>query len=93
MAGSLNHMIDDDGRFTMETLEGERDCREALEECHQIIARMLAECVAPENYLREICDELSFPVPRHIPVIQPELHGAESAFRPDHTNKDNGDES
>jgi hypothetical protein len=41
MAGSLAHIVDDDGTFRMGLIENLRDAREALEECHQIIAELL----------------------------------------------------
>lgn len=37
MAGSLNHIVEDDGSFTMEFIENLGDAREALEECFEII--------------------------------------------------------
>lgn len=37
MAGSLNHIVDDDGRFSMDTIENLGDAWEALEECYAII--------------------------------------------------------
>lgn len=37
MAGSLNHIIDDNGRFDPTLCENLKDCGEALEECFEII--------------------------------------------------------
>lgn len=37
MAGSLSHIVDDDGTFTMELIENLGDAHEALEECFQLI--------------------------------------------------------
>jgi len=41
MAGSLNHIVRDDGSFTMENIENMGDAHEALAECHAIIAWLL----------------------------------------------------
>jgi hypothetical protein len=40
MAGSLNHIIGDDGRFTMSTIENLGDAHEALVECFKIILQL-----------------------------------------------------
>lgn len=40
MAGSLNHIIDTDGRFTMDRIENLGDAHEALKECFNIIAHL-----------------------------------------------------
>jgi len=37
MAGSLNHIVNDDGTFTMDFIENLGDAHEALEECYQLI--------------------------------------------------------
>jgi hypothetical protein len=37
MAGSLNHIVCPNGRFTMDMIENMRDAREALEECFNVI--------------------------------------------------------
>jgi hypothetical protein len=37
MAGSLNHIVGEDGRFTMSSIENLGDAHEALDECFQII--------------------------------------------------------
>jgi hypothetical protein len=59
MAGSLNHIIDDDGTFTMDGIENLRDAHEALEECFHII-RYLAESKAD---ISEACRKLRYPDP------------------------------
>lgn len=41
MAGSLNHIVNEDGSFTMDLIENMGDAEEALEECHRIIAALL----------------------------------------------------
>lgn len=40
MAGSLNHIIDDDGRFTMDLIDNLGDAHEALEECYALIIEL-----------------------------------------------------
>ena len=37
MAGSLNHIVGEDGRFKMSTIENLGDASEALEECFHVI--------------------------------------------------------
>lgn len=82
MAGSLNHIVADDGTFTMDLIENLDDAQEALEECHQIIAYLLInDDVGPDHELMVACKSLAFPVPPTAPVVQPELHGAESVWR------------
>lgn len=39
MAGSYDHICDDDGSFRMDLIENMGDAHEALEECHGIIGR------------------------------------------------------
>lgn len=41
MAGSLNHIVAEDGSFTMDLIESMGDAHEALEECHAIIAILI----------------------------------------------------
>lgn len=83
MAGSLNHIVAEDGTFTMDTIETMRDAHMALEECHQIIALLLHTAYRPgrRKQMNAICRALAYPTPKTFPVIQPELHGAESAWR------------
>ena len=53
MAGSLNHIINIDGTFSMDLIENIGDAHEALEECYAIIvelsgsdmARVSAACI------------------------------------------------
>jgi len=42
MAGSLNHIVGNDGHFTMDTIENMGDAHEALHECFEIIRSMSA---------------------------------------------------
>lgn len=87
MAGSLNHIVADDGGFTMDLIENLGDAHEALEECHQFIAYLLAMAAgnAPESDVRatlvQAADDLGFPVPDHTPIIYAGLTGRESIYR------------
>lgn len=40
MAGSLAHIVDEDGEFTMATIENLGDAFEALEECYRVLRAM-----------------------------------------------------
>ena len=40
MAGSLNHIVDENGDFTMDFIDHLGDAHEALEECFHIIAAL-----------------------------------------------------
>ena len=74
MAGSLNHIVEDDGSFTMETIENLGDAHEALEECHQIIAALV---IGREGDLERVCDAMAYPVPA-VPKLDENLWGHES---------------
>lgn len=75
MAGSLNHIIDDDGSFTMEHIENMGDAHEALEECHAIIAWLLAAssgrggAAAAKFNLDMACEAVNAPKPKTLPVL------------------------
>lgn len=73
MAGSLNHIVDDHGRFKMDSIENLGDAREALHECHHLIASLLdyvGECDDdPVAVLEELCQWFRFPVPKTPPVL------------------------
>lgn len=60
MAGSLNHIIDDRGRFTMDTIENLGDAHEALEECFAIILELSGGDMAKVS---AACDKHNFPDP------------------------------
>ncbi len=53
MAGSLNHIVDDNGRFTMDTIEHLGDAHEALEECFNVIGELSNWNAAAVNTLLE----------------------------------------
>ncbi len=76
MAGSLAHIIRDDGTFTKDLVECDTgDCYEALAECHQVIAALLLRATVPlegedaergaamRDILSETCEQLGFPTP------------------------------
>lgn len=58
MAGSLNHIVDDDGKFTMELIDNLGDAHEALEECFEIIRWLTSGDKAKVN---NACHHLGFP--------------------------------
>jgi hypothetical protein len=58
MAGSLSHIVNEDGTFTMDLIENLGDAHEALEECFAIIKRLSGGTAAALN---PILDELHFP--------------------------------
>lgn len=58
MAGSLNHVVADDGTFTMDYIENLGDAHEALHECFEIIR----ELTGGDRYnVNRVCDRLGFP--------------------------------
>ncbi len=61
MAGSLNHIVDDDGSFTMDLIENLGDAHEALEECFYIIYLLSG---GDHERIKEACTDLGFPIPR-----------------------------
>jgi hypothetical protein len=66
MAGSLNHITQEDGSFTMDLIENLGDAHEALEECHRVIAYLLTGWGA-EQRLDGICEALNIPKPQAVP--------------------------
>ena len=58
MAGSLSHVVGEDGRFRMGLIENLGDAHEALHECFEII-RVLTG--GDKDAVNAVCDELSFP--------------------------------
>jgi len=44
MAGSINHITDENGKFTMKYIENLGDAHEALEECFNEIQRLKKIC-------------------------------------------------
>ena len=80
MAGSLNHIVNEDGTFTMELIENMGDAHEALEECHQIIAELSGRW-GGEQVLRHVIERLGFPQPKAVPILQPELLGPNGLIR------------
>ena len=60
MAGSLNHLVGADGKFTMDLIENLGDAHEALEECFRPI-HYLAE--GDSDRIGNACNALGFPNP------------------------------
>lgn len=58
MAGSLNHVIDRDWNFSMDTIENLGDAHEALEECVMIIHELSGGSI---DAVDAICEKLNFP--------------------------------
>ena len=69
MAGSLNHIIDENGAFTMSTIENMGDAHEALEECFDIIAALIERSWDPKQTLALACRQARAPVPKALPVF------------------------
>jgi hypothetical protein len=69
MAGSLNHIVADDGSFRPGGIENMRDAIEALEECHQVIAWLLDGTDA-EFILDIACQDLRYVVPAAVPKLR-----------------------
>lgn len=63
MAGSLNHLVTEDGTFSFGNVENARDKAEALMECFDLIA-VLAKDKAT---LDAACDHLGFPRVKAMP--------------------------
>lgn len=59
MAGSLNHIIREDGKFTMDLIENLGDAHEALEECFTII-HALSDGGA-KHIINIVCDDNKYP--------------------------------
>ena len=69
MAGSLMHMVGKDGHLTFEFLEdGTGDKIEALIDCYNIIAALLATADDPAAALRHACEAAKTSVPNVLPV-------------------------
>ena len=60
MAGSLSHIIAEDGSFRMDLIENLGDAHEALSECFHLIL-MLSE--GNMGRVSEACHDLGFPDP------------------------------
>lgn len=73
MAGSLNHIVNRDGAFTMALIENMRDAHEALEECFYVIAALLNAGATmsrdPLKDLNYILDVLNYPRVRALPLL------------------------
>jgi hypothetical protein len=73
MAGSLSHIVDENGAFTMSNIENMGDAHEALEECFDIIAALLATgCRSSRKndsraWLASVCRRCKAPKPNALP--------------------------
>ena len=56
MAGSLNHIVAPDGRFTMDSIENLGDAHEALDECFKIIRHLTGGSMGLVNNALQNCD-------------------------------------
>jgi len=63
MAGSLNHIIGDDGKFTMELIENLGDAYETLEECYALIIELSGNDMTKVS---KACKKLNFVDPYEI---------------------------
>ena len=59
MAGSLNHVIGNNGHFRMDLIENLGDAAEALEECFQLIGYLTGW---NHDVLTRACLECGFPI-------------------------------
>lgn len=59
MAGSLNHIVDAQGMFTMDTIDNMGDAEEALEECFYIIKALTG---GKKEIIDAVCNDLRFPI-------------------------------
>jgi len=55
MAGSFNHIVSEDGRFTMDYIDNLGDAHEALEECFALIYALAG---GDTSRISHACDEL-----------------------------------
>ena len=60
MAGSLNHIVNSNGRFRMSLIENLGDAREALEECFTLIYELSG---GDSKKVSAACRKHSFPDP------------------------------
>jgi hypothetical protein len=67
MAGSLNHMIAEDGSFDFDLIENMGDAHEACEECFDIIAALLELMPNADAALKAACARANAPEPAAVP--------------------------
>jgi len=59
MAGSLNHIVDENtGQFRMDLIENMGDAHEALDECFKIILELTG---GKMNQVNKVCNKLNLP--------------------------------
>ena len=71
MAGSLSHIVRKDGTFTMSCIDSLGDAGEALEECHRLIAVLIAGPDARQR-LEAACESAGAVTPDTLPVFTPD---------------------
>jgi hypothetical protein len=62
MAGSLNHIVANNGGFSMDLIENLGDAHEALEECFHIIRELTRGDMKKVN---SVCKKLGYPTIEH----------------------------
>lgn len=77
MAGSISHITDKEGRFTMEQIEKMHDARMALEEAHGVIALL---CEGNLDRLNAALEVLDFPPLKLVPLVDVMHVGAYEAM-------------
>ena len=71
MAGSLNHIVDEQGRFRIDLLDSAKDRVEALEECFDIISVLCGGGTDNERMTRlaDACVRAKAPIPGVVPRL------------------------
>jgi hypothetical protein len=65
MAGSLSHIVAEDGSFRFDLLDNMGDCYEALEECFDIIGVLVN---GDGDALNAVCAQLNYPAVDAAPI-------------------------
>ena len=75
MAGSLSHIVDKNGAFTMDCIENLGDAHDALEECFDVIAVLLTTGISnidrdhdTEMWFTEVCQRAKAICPEVLPI-------------------------
>ena len=68
MAGSLNHLIDENGEYNEDSIENLGDAYEALDECWRIIVEFTDGDLAR---LQAVCRRVGAVVPKRLPQPKP----------------------
>lgn len=72
MAGSLNHIVDDDGNFDPSFIEDLGEAGEAMEECFDVIGALLT-MIQPDPHaqlsvLNAVLESLNYPTAKAAPL-------------------------